>query len=171
MRGAHSRNKTGFDQRVDHVPDLAVHAGYMREALREAEKARRLGEVPVGAVVVVAEAIVARGHNRRETLKDATAHAELLAMREAARALGDWRLNEATVYVTMEPCPMCAGAMVQFRLKRVVYGAADPKAGAAGSVIDLLREARFNHQVEVIPGVLEAECREIVRRFFRELRQ
>ncbi len=156
---------------MSYVPDLAVHAGYMREALQEAERAYQLGEVPVGAVVVIDGRVVARGHNRRETLKDAAAHAELLAMREAARALGDWRLSEATVYVTMEPCPMCAGAMVQFRVKRVVYGAADPKAGAAGSVVDLLREARFNHQVEVIPGVLEKECRGIVQRLFRELRK
>lgn len=156
---------------MGYVPDLAVHAGYMREALQEAEKAYQLGEVPVGSVVVIAGRVVARGHNLRETLKDASAHAELLALREAARLSGDWRLSTATVYVTMEPCPMCAGALVQFRAKRVVYGVADPKAGAAGSVIDLLREERFNHQVEVIPGVLEAECREIIRRFFQELRR
>ena len=156
---------------MDHVPDLAVHAGYMREALREAEKAYQLGEVPVGAVVVSGGRVVARGHNRREALKDAAAHAELLAMREAARVLGDWRLSAATVYVTMEPCPMCAGALVQFRVKRVIYGTDDPKAGAAGSVVELLREPRFNHQVEVIPGVLESECREIIQRFFRERRK
>ncbi|MBE0465636.1 MAG: nucleoside deaminase [Candidatus Desulforudis sp.] len=143
----------------------------MREALREAEKAYQLGEVPVGAVVVAGGRVVARGHNLQETLNDASAHAELLAVREAAGALNDRRLNEATVYVTMEPCPMCAGALVQFRVGKVVFGTPDPKAGAAGSVVDLLREARFNHQVEVIPGVLEAECREIVQRFFRELRQ
>jgi len=156
---------------VNHVPDLAVHAGHMREALREAEKAYAEGEVPVGAVVVRDGAIIGRGHNRREVDNDASAHAELLALRQAARAAGDWRLSEAAVYVTMEPCPMCAGAMVQFRVKRVVYGTDDPKAGAAGSVVELLREPRFNHQVEVIPGVLEAECREIVQRFFRELRR
>ncbi len=156
---------------MNHVPDLAVHAGHMREALREAEKAYAEGEVPVGAVVVRDGAIIGRGHNRREVDNDASAHAELLALRQAARAAGDWRLSEAAVYVTMEPCPMCAGAMVQFRVKRVVYGTDDPKAGAAGSVVELLREPRFNHQVEVIPGVLEAECREIVQRFFRELRR
>ncbi|MEW6541965.1 MAG: tRNA adenosine(34) deaminase TadA [Bacillota bacterium] len=143
----------------------------MREALREAEKAYAEGEVPVGAVVVRDGTIIGRGHNRREADNDASAHAELLALRQAARAAGDWRLSEATVYVTMEPCPMCAGALVQFRVKRVVYGTDDPKAGAAGSVVELLREPRFNHQVEVIPGVLEAECREIVQRFFRELRR
>lgn len=143
----------------------------MREALQEAAKAYALGEVPIGAVVVVGEEIVGRGHNLRETLKDASAHAEIIALREAARRLGDWRLAEAVVYTTIEPCPMCAGALVQFRVKKVVYGAADPKAGAAGSVVDLLREPRFNHQVEVVGGVAEAECREIIQRFFRELRQ
>ncbi|ACA58583.1 tRNA adenosine(34) deaminase TadA [Candidatus Desulforudis audaxviator] len=156
---------------MNHVPDLAVHAGYMREALREAEKAYAKGEVPVGAVVVQDGTIIGRGHNLREADNDASAHAELLAMRQAAQVSGDWRLSGATVYVTMEPCPMCAGALVQFRVRRVVYGTADPKAGAAGSVVELLREPRFNHQVEVIPGVLEAECREIVQRFFRALRK
>ncbi|MEW6572331.1 MAG: tRNA adenosine(34) deaminase TadA [Bacillota bacterium] len=143
---------------------------FMREALGEAEKAYALGEVPVGAVVVMDGEIVSRAHNLRESLKDATAHAEIIALREAARKLGDWRLENAVVYATMEPCPMCAGAMVQFRVKKVVYGAADPKAGAAGSVVDLLREKRFNHQVEVGAGVLEEECREIVQRFFKKLR-
>ncbi|MGQ9512988.1 tRNA adenosine(34) deaminase TadA [Thermodesulfitimonas sp.] len=150
---------------------LAKDEDFMREALREAEKAGATGEVPVGAVVVVGDEVIARGHNLRENLKDASAHAELLALREAARRLGDWRLTEAVVYTTVEPCPMCAGALVQFRVKRVVYGAADPKAGAAGSVVDLLREPRFNHQVEVVAGVLEEECREVMRRFFRELRR
>lgn len=144
---------------------------FMREALREAEKAYTLGEVPVGAVVVVGEEVVSRAHNLRESLKDATAHAEIIALRDAAQKRGDWRLEDAVVYATMEPCPMCAGAMVQFRVKKVVYGAADPKAGAAGSVVNLLREPRFNHQVEVKAGVLEEECREIVQRFFRQLRQ
>ncbi len=153
------------------VPDLAEHAGFMREALREAERAFAKGEVPVGAVVVQDGAVIGRGHNLREADKDASAHAEMIAMREAAKKLSDWRLNKATLYVTMEPCPMCAGAIVQFRVGKVVYGVPDPKAGAAGSVIDLLREPRFNHQVEVIPGVLEDECGEIVRRFFRSLRR
>ena len=147
------------------------HEAFMREALREAEKAYALGEVPVGAVVVVGEEIVSRGHNLRESLQDATAHAEIIALREAARKLGDWRLEDAVLYATMEPCPMCAGAMVQFRVKRIIYGTADPKAGAAGSVVDLLREPRFNHQVEVSAGVLEGPCREILQRFFQQLRQ
>ncbi|MEW5793474.1 MAG: tRNA adenosine(34) deaminase TadA [Candidatus Desulforudaceae bacterium] len=153
------------------VPDLAEHAGFMREALQEADKAYAKGEVPVGAVVVQDGTIIGRGHNRRELDSDASAHAELIALRVAARQLKDWRLNNATLYVTMEPCPMCAGAIVQFRVGKVVYGTPDPKAGAAGSVVELLREPRFNHQAEVIPGVLEEECREIVRRFFRDIRK
>lgn len=146
------------------------HAGYMREALVEAGKAYALGEVPIGAVVVYKDKIIGRGHNLRETLKDSTAHAEILAMREAARFIGDWRLNGATLYSTIEPCPMCAGAMIQFRVTTLVYGAADPKAGAVDSVVDLVREPRFNHRVEVVAGVLEEECRAVIQRFFRELR-
>lgn len=146
------------------------HAGYMREALAEAEKAYALGEVPVGAVVVLDGVITGRGHNLREILKDSSAHAELLALREAAAQQGDWRLNNAVLYSTLEPCPMCAGALVQFRVKTLVYGAADPKAGAIDSVIDVVRQPRFNHQVEVVAGVLEEECRSILQKFFRELR-
>ncbi|MBO8127839.1 MAG: nucleoside deaminase [Peptococcaceae bacterium] len=142
----------------------------MCEALKEARKAYTLGEVPVGAVVVRDDKIIARGHNLRETTKDAAAHAEMLAMRQAAGVLGDWRLEGVTVYITLEPCPMCAGALVQFRVPRLVFGAYDPKAGAAGTVVDLLRDERFNHQVEVIPGVLEEECRAILQQFFKELR-
>ncbi len=146
------------------------HPGYMREALLEARKAYVLGEVPIGAVVVLNGEIIGRGHNLREALSDSSAHAEMLAMREAARTLGDWRLNEAVLYSTIEPCPMCAGAIVQFRVKTLVYGAADPKAGAVDSLVDLVRDPRFNHQVEVFSGVLEEECAEIIRAFFRELR-
>lgn len=147
------------------------HAGFMREALAEAEKAYALGEVPVGAVVVLDGEIIGRGHNLREILKDSSAHAELLALRAAASRLGDWRLNGAVLYSTLEPCPMCAGALVQFRVKTLVYGAADPKAGAVDSVLDVVRQPRFNHQVEVVAGVLEKECRTIMQRFFRALRQ
>ncbi|MDR9786519.1 MAG: tRNA adenosine(34) deaminase TadA [Peptococcaceae bacterium MAG4] len=130
-----------------------------------------MGEVPIGAVVVLDGEIIGRGHNLREALKDSTAHAEILALREAARKIGDWRLNGATLYSTIEPCPMCAGALVQFRVKTLVYGAADPKAGAVDSVIDVVRQPRFNHQVEVVAGVLEEECRQIIQRFFRALRE
>ncbi|RDV84596.1 tRNA adenosine(34) deaminase TadA [Ammonifex thiophilus] len=146
------------------------HERFMREALGEAEKAYALGEVPVGAVAVLNGEIIGRGHNLRETLKDATAHAEILALREAAKKIGDWRLEEVTLYTTLEPCPMCAGALIQFRVKRVVFGAFDPKAGAAGSVVDLLRDPRFNHQVEVVGGVLAEESGALLRRFFQELR-
>ncbi|WP_092487423.1 tRNA adenosine(34) deaminase TadA [Desulfoscipio geothermicus] len=143
----------------------------MREALAEAEKAYAKGEVPIGAVVVLDDKIIGRGHNLRETLKDSTAHAEIVAMREAARRIGDWRLDGAVVYSTVEPCPMCAGAMIQFRVQTAVYGAPDPKAGAVDSIMDILREPRFNHQVGVVSGVLEYECRTIIQRFFRELRE
>lgn len=146
------------------------HAGYMREALAEAEKAYALGEVPIGAVVVLGGEILGRGHNLREVLKDSTAHAEILALREAARRVGDWRLNGATVYSTIEPCPMCAGALLQFRVETLVYGAADIKFGAVDSGLDVVRQSRFNHQVEVVAGILEEECRSMIQRFFRELR-
>ncbi|MDD4169682.1 MAG: tRNA adenosine(34) deaminase TadA [Desulfotomaculaceae bacterium] len=146
------------------------HACYMREALTEAEAAYAVGEVPIGAVVVMDGEIIGRGHNLRETLKDSSAHAEMLALREAAVRVGDWRLNGSAIYSTIEPCPMCAGAMVQFRVKTLVYGASDPKAGAVDSVIDVVRQPRFNHQVEVVAGVMEEECRAIIQRFFRALR-
>jgi tRNA(adenine34) deaminase len=141
----------------------------MREALAEAQKAYDLGEVPIGAVVVLNGEIIGRGHNLlRETLVDSTAHAEILALREAARKLRDWRLVGATLYSTIEPCPMCAGALVQFRVQTVVYGAADPKAGAVDSIMDVVREPRFNHRVQVVSGVLAEECAAIIQRLFRE---
>ncbi|MBE3588833.1 MAG: tRNA adenosine(34) deaminase TadA [Thermoanaerobacteraceae bacterium] len=150
---------------------MTDHRQYMREALAEAQKAYDLGEVPIGAVVVLKGEIIGRGHNLRETLVDSTAHAEILALREAARKLGDWRLVGATLYSTIEPCPMCAGALVQFRVQTLVYGAADPKAGAVDSIMDVVREPRFNHRVQVVSGVLAEECAAIIQRFFRELRQ
>ncbi len=142
----------------------------MREALAEAATAAALGEVPIGAVVVRDGGIVGRGGNRRELWRDPTAHAEMLALREAARHLGGWRLLDCTLYVTLEPCPMCAGAMLQARLPRLVYGAEDPKAGAAGSVVELLREPRFAHVVEVTHGVCAEECGDLLRQFFGALR-
>lgn len=144
--------------------------GYMRVALAEAAEAAMLGDVPIGAVVVHDGQIIARGQNRREADRDPTAHAELLALRQAARHLGGWRLSGCTVYATLEPCPMCAGALLQARVDRLVYGAPDPKAGAAGGVVDLFRGVRFNHTVQVTAGVCEAECREILQRFFSALR-
>ena len=142
----------------------------MREALAEAQEALAHGDVPVGAVAVWEGRIVGRGHNRREVDRDPTAHAEMIALRQAARALGGWRLTGVTLYCTLEPCPMCAGAMVQAHLDRLVYGADDPKTGAAGSVVELLRDPRLNHRVAVTRGVLAAEAQELLARFFAVLR-
>jgi tRNA(adenine34) deaminase len=148
----------------------ADDAAFMHEALAEAALAGQLGEVPIGAVVVRDGRLLARAHNRRETDRDPAAHAEMLAMRQAARHLGGWRLLGCTVYVTLEPCAMCAGAMVQARVRRLVYGAHDPKAGAVGSVLDLLREPRWPHIVEVTGGVCAEACGAMLQRFFEELR-
>jgi tRNA(adenine34) deaminase len=144
---------------------------FMRLALREAECAAELGDVPIGAVVVHAGEVIATGRNERELLKDPTAHAEILALREAARALDSWRVLEATLYVTLEPCAMCAGAIVLARVPRVIYGASDPKAGAAGSVLDVLAEPRLNHRPEVRGGVLGEECGELLSAFFASRRE
>jgi len=143
---------------------------YMTAALEEAKKAFDLGEVPVGAVVVKDGEIIARAHNLTETSKDPTAHAEVLAIREAARVLGGWRLIGCDLYVTVEPCSMCAGAIVWSRVERLFYGAKDPKAGAAGSLFDIPGDARLNHNPEVTGGVMEEECSTIVKDFFRALR-
>ncbi|MBO8138620.1 MAG: nucleoside deaminase [Desulfotomaculum sp.] len=142
----------------------------MRQALMEAQKAYKLGEVPIGAVLVCRGEIISAGHDLRELLKDAGAHAEMLVLREAAQKLGDWRLNDATLYVTVEPCPMCAGAVVQYRVGTLVYGAPNSKSGSIDSILDIVRQPQFNHQVEVISGVLEEECRDIIQRFFKDLR-
>ncbi|MCM3734211.1 tRNA adenosine(34) deaminase TadA [Fictibacillus nanhaiensis] len=143
---------------------------YMELALKEAKKAAEIGEVPIGAVLVKDEKILARAHNLREVEQRAIAHAELLAIDEACKETGAWRLEGTTLYVTLEPCPMCAGAIVLSRVKRVVYGAADPKGGCAGTLMNLLQEDRFNHQCEVISGVKEEACREILSTFFKTLR-
>jgi len=148
----------------------ARDSAFMRCALDEAQIAAGFGDVPIGAVVVRDGRVLARARNRRETDRDPLAHAELLALREAARHLGAWRLAGCTLYVTLEPCAMCAGAMMQARLPRLVYGAADPKAGAAGSVADLLRDGRFPHTVEVTAGVCAEECGAVLRQFFEALR-
>jgi len=140
-------------------------------ALAEAKKAWALGEVPIGAVVVRDGAVLARAHNLRETWGDPTAHAELIAIREAARRVGGWRLTGATVYATIEPCPMCAGALLLARVDRLVYGAPDPKGGAVDSLVRLLDDPRFNHQVRVTSGVRAEEGADLLRRFFRQLRE
>ncbi len=144
---------------------------YMRVALDEARAAAELGEVPIGAVVVCDGDLVARAHNLRETHRDPTAHAEMIAIREAARRLDRWRLSDCTVYVTLEPCPMCAGAMHQARVARCVYGASDPKAGALGTLYDLSDDERLNHRFEVTPGVMSDECGSLLRAFFGRLRR
>ena len=150
---------------------LATDDAFMADALAIARSAALLGEVPVGAVVVRDGVIIATGHNRRELDADPTAHAELLAMRAAARALGDWRLEGCTVYVTLEPCPMCAGAMVLSHIERCVYGCADPKGGYLGTVGDLSQVAALNHRFEVVPGVRGDESAALLKGFFRELRE
>src|SRR5471030_262477 len=140
----------------------------MKEALRLAAKAHEAEEVPVGAVVVSAGKIIARAFNQVEMLKDATAHAEMLAITQAEAAIGDWRLNECDLYVTKEPCAMCAGALVHVRMRRVVFGCASAKDGGAGGVVDLLRHPKLNHQCDVVSGVRDSECAEMLRAFFRE---
>ena len=144
---------------------------YMIEALVEAEKAAALGEVPIGAVIVYQDEIIARAHNLRETTQNATTHAELLAIQQACAKVGSWRLEDMTLYVTLEPCPMCAGAILQSRIPRVVYGARDLKAGCVDSLYRLLNDARFNHECEVTEGILAEECGGILTRFFRNLRE
>ncbi|MDY3122454.1 tRNA adenosine(34) deaminase TadA [Suipraeoptans intestinalis] len=144
---------------------------YMKEAIRQAKKAYALGEVPIGCVIVYEGKIIGRGYNRRTTEKNPLAHAEMIAIRKASRRLGDWRLEGCQMYVTLEPCQMCAGAIVQARMDKVVIGCMNPKAGCAGSVLDLLREEAFNHQAEVETGVLEKECSEMMKAFFKELRE
>lgn len=150
---------------------LTEEEKYMKEAVRQAHKAWKLQEVPIGCVIVKDKKIIARGYNRRNTDKNTLAHAELLAIRKASRAVGDWRLEECTMYITLEPCQMCAGAIVQARIPRVVIGSRNPKAGCAGSVLNLLDVPEFNHQVELTEGVLEEECSAMLTDFFRELRE
>ena len=147
-----------------------MDANWMAEALSEASMAAAEGEVPIGAVVVVEGRIVGRGRNARESRRDPTAHAEVLALQEAARSLQRWRLSGATVYATLEPCPMCAGALVNARVDRLVYAVPDPKAGAAGTLFDLARDSRLNHRVQVVSGVMAAECGELLTSFFRSKR-
>lgn len=150
------------------APIIDLHSDdyFMGEALRQARRAFAAEEVPVGTVIVREGLIIARAFNQVELLKDATAHAEMLAITQAEEALGDWRLNDCTLYVTKEPCPMCAGAIVHARLARVVFGASDAKAGAAGSALNLLQFPTLNHRCEITPGVREQECRELLRAFF-----
>jgi tRNA(adenine34) deaminase len=144
---------------------------FMREALRQAQKAYEASEVPVGAVVVRSGKIIARAYNQVELLKDATAHAEMLALTQAEAAVGDWRLTDCDLYVTKEPCPMCAGALVHTRIRRLVFGCTDPSAGAAGSLINLLQMPGFNHRCDIASGVLQDECAAILQSFFCKRRE
>ncbi|MBT2662982.1 tRNA adenosine(34) deaminase TadA [Bacillus sp. ISL-45] len=152
---------------MEYTPDER----YMLEAIEEAKKAGQIDEVPIGAVIVLDGEIIARAHNLRETKQSSIAHAEVLAIDEACQKLGTWRLEDAILYVTLEPCPMCAGAIMLSRVKKVVYGAKDPKGGCVGTFMNILQDERFNHQSEVVTGVLEAECGALLSDFFRTLRE
>ncbi|MBY0148943.1 tRNA adenosine(34) deaminase TadA [Neobacillus niacini] len=144
---------------------------YMEEAINEAKKAEALAEVPIGAIVVIDGKIISRAYNLRESKQSAVAHAEILAIEQACQETGSWRLENAVLYVTLEPCAMCSGAIILSRIKRVVYGAQDPKGGCAGTFMNLLQDDRFNHQSEVTSGVLEEECGQLLSDFFRKLRE
>lgn len=144
---------------------------YMKEAIKQAKKASAIGDVPIGCVIVFGDKIIARGYNQRNKRKTTLAHAELLAIQKASKKLGDWRLEECTMYITLEPCQMCAGAIVQARIPKVVIGAMNPKAGCAGSVLNILQVDSFNHQVEVERGVLKKECSRMMSEFFKNLRK
>lgn len=155
---------------MEAIIDLQSDAYFMGEALRLAARAYEAEEVPVGAVIVRAGKVIARAYNQVELLKDATAHAEMLAVTQAEAAVGDWRLNECDLFVTKEPCPMCAGALVHVRMRRVIFGCADARGGAAGSLLNLLQNPALNHQCDVMGGVLGDQCAELLKNFFREKR-
>ena len=147
------------------------HEKYMKAAISQAKKALKLNEVPIGCIIVHNDKIIGRGYNRRNTDKTALGHAEITAIRKASKYLGDWRLEQCTMYITLEPCQMCSGAIVQARIPTVIIGAMNPKAGCAGSIINLLQMQQFNHQVEIEKGILEEECTSLLTSFFRELRE
>ena len=150
---------------------MTENEGFMKEAIRQAKKAEKLNEVPIGCVIVYDGKIIARGYNRRNTDKSTLAHAEIIAIKRASKVIKDWRLEDCTLYVTLEPCQMCAGAIVQARIPRVVIGSMNPKAGCAGSILNILQIPTFNHQCEITKGVCEEECSEMLTTFFKELRK
>lgn len=152
------------------LKELTNDEKYMKEALKQARKAYKLGEVPIGCVIVYEDKIIGRGYNRRNTDKNTLCHAEITAIKRASKVMGDWRLEGCSMYVTLEPCQMCAGACVQARIDKVVIGCMSPKSGCAGSVINILQMEEFNHQVEIVTDVLSAECSEMLTKFFEELR-
>lgn len=149
---------------------MKTHEYYMKKAIQQAQKAHSLGEVPIGCVIVYEDKIIAQGYNRRNTDKNTLAHAEITAIRKASKYIGDWRLEGCTLYVTLEPCQMCAGAIVQARIPEVVMGSMNPKAGCAGSILNILEMPQFNHQVKVSRGILEEDCSRLLTTFFQELR-
>jgi len=149
---------------------MRMNLKYMKEALKEARKAIKYGEVPIGCVIVYEDKIIGRGYNKRNTKKTTLAHAELIAIQKASKVMGDWRLEDCSMYVTLEPCQMCSGAIVQARIKEVIVGAMNPKAGCAGSVLNILQMEEFNHQVEVTTGVMKEECEAVLKEFFKDLR-
>lgn len=153
------------------MQNINIDEKYMKEAIRQAKKAYAIGEVPIGCVIVYEDRIIGRGYNRRTTDKNTLAHAELIAIRKASKRIGDWRLEGCTMYVTLEPCQMCSGAIVQSRMSRVVVGCMNPKAGCAGSILNLLQMEEFNHQVELETGVLKEACSQMMKTFFKELRE
>ena len=149
---------------------MTLDEKYMKAALAQAKKALALGEVPIGCVIVYQDRIIGRGYNRRNTDKNTLAHAEITAINKASKKIGDWRLEDCTLYVTLEPCQMCAGAIVQARIPKVVMGCMNPKAGCAGSILNILNVPEFNHQVESVRGILEADCSNMLKVFFKDLR-
>lgn len=153
------------------LKNLSTDEKYMYEAIKQARRAARLSEVPIGCVIVYGDKIIARAYNRRNTDKSTLAHAEIIAIKKAAKYIGDWRLEDCTMYVTLEPCPMCAGAIVQARIPRVVMGTMNAKAGCAGSVLNILQTDGFNHKAEITKGVLADECKKMMQDFFKEVRE
>lgn len=151
--------------------EASIHEKYMKEAIRQAKKAYALGEVPIGCVIVYQGKIIGRGYNRRTTDKSTLAHAEIAAIKKASKAMEDWRLEECTMYVTLEPCQMCSGAIVQARIPEIYIGCMNPKAGCAGSILNILQTPEFNHQVAIHKGLLETECSEMLTSFFKDLRK
>lgn len=170
-KGDAARNGGNGRHGMNQIIKIRSDEAYMKEAIRQAKKAAALKEVPIGCVIVHEGKIIGRGYNRRTIDKNVLAHAEIIAIRKACRAIGDWRLEECTMYVTLEPCPMCAGAIVQARIPKVMIGCMNPKAGCAGSVLDMLHEDGFNHQVETEIGLCGETCSQMLKDFFRELRE
>lgn len=160
-----------MEQQYEEIEQQKEDIRFMKEAIKQAKKAGAIDEVPIGCVIVHQGKIIARAYNKRNTMKQTLAHAELLAIRKACKKLGDWRVEDCTMYITLEPCQMCAGAIVQARIPRVVIGASNRKAGCAGSILNLLNVPQFNHQVEVTKGVMEEACSRMMKEFFREMRE